>query len=72
MNSECVLPCPLFEGSEKRLAAELSFGAASPVEGLRALQRGQIDALLHQVCSFPRREVIGIDFDCQFLASVHS
>ena len=49
MDSESVLPCPLFEGSEKRLVAEFSFGAASPVEGLRALSRGQIDALLCQV-----------------------
>jgi len=50
MESESVLPCPLFEGSEKRLAAEFSFGAASPTEGLRALSRGQLDALLRQVC----------------------
>lgn len=49
MESESVLPCPLFEGSEKRLAAEFSFGAASPIEGLRALSRGQLDALLRQV-----------------------
>lgn len=49
LDSESVLPCPLFEGSEKRLVAEFSFGAASPVEGLRALSRGQLDALLCQV-----------------------
>ncbi|CAL8465714.1 g5250 [Coccomyxa elongata] len=48
MDSESVLPCPLFEGSEKRLVAGFSFGAASPVEGLRALSRGQLDALLCQ------------------------
>ncbi len=49
MESECALPCPLFEGSEKRLVAQFAFGAASPVEGLRALSRAQLDELLRQV-----------------------
>jgi hypothetical protein len=49
MDSECALPCPLFEGSEKRLVAEFAFGAASPIQGLRALSREQLDALLRQV-----------------------
>ena len=42
-------PCPLFEGSEKRLEAEFSLGGASPSSGLRALSRAQLDALLAQV-----------------------
>ena len=49
MESDFALPCPLFEGSEKRLVAEFAFGAASPVQGLRALSRGQLDELLQKV-----------------------
>ena len=46
---EVTHPCPLFEGSEKRIVAEFSLGAASPSRGLRALSRDQLDALLQQV-----------------------
>ena len=49
MAGETVHPCPLFEGSEKRIVVEFSLGAATPFNGLRALTRAQLDALMQQV-----------------------
>ena len=51
MGNETVHPCPLFEGSEKRIVVEFSLGAATPFNGLRAISRAQLDALMQQVCS---------------------
>lgn len=48
-DSEMNLPCPLFEGSEKRIEVEFGFGATAPVDGLRSLKREQLDALMSQV-----------------------
>ena len=48
-DSEMDLPCPLFEGSEKRIEVEFAFGAQAPVEGLRSLTREQLDSLMEQV-----------------------
>ena len=48
-DSEMNLPCPLFEGSEKRIEVEFAFGATAPVDGLRSLKREQLDALMSQV-----------------------
>ncbi len=43
-DSEMELPCPLFEGSEKRIEVEFAFGAKAPVDGLRSLSREQLDS----------------------------
>jgi len=43
-----VLPCPIFEGSEKRIEVDFSLGAASPADGLRSLTRAQLDDLMTQ------------------------
>jgi len=40
------LPCPAFEGSEKRLEIDFAPSAASPAAGLRALSREQLDGLM--------------------------
>lgn len=48
-DSEMNLPCPLFEGSEKRIEVEFAFGATAPVDGLRSLKREQLNALMSQV-----------------------
>lgn len=48
-DSEMVLPCPLFEGSEKRIEVEFTFGADTPVDALRSLTREQLDAFMSQV-----------------------
>ena len=50
-DSEMELPCPLFEGSEKRIEVEFAFGAKAPVDGLRSLTREQLDSLMSQVCA---------------------
>ncbi len=47
--SEMNLPCPLFEGSEKRIEVEFAFGATTPVDGLRSLEREQLNVLMSQV-----------------------
>ncbi len=49
--SEMELPCPLFEGSEKRIEVEFAFGAKAPIDGLRSLTREQLDSLMSQVCA---------------------
>lgn len=43
-----IFPCPVFEGSEKRISVSFrpAPGAAPPASGLRALSRPQLDALL--------------------------
>jgi len=41
-----VLPCPVFEGSEKRIEVDFSFSAKAPAKGLRALSREQLDELM--------------------------
>lgn len=55
MNEE-VFPCPVFEGSEKRISVTFAPGPASPDAGLRALLREQLDAMLDlaacQIVSF--------------------
>ena len=43
------LPCPGFEGSEKRLEVDFCFGADAPAGGLRTLTRPQLDGLLEKV-----------------------
>ena len=43
------LPCPGFEGSEKRLEVDFCFGSGSPPSGLRTLSRRQLDGLLEKV-----------------------
>ncbi len=43
------LPCPGFEGSEKRLEVDFSFGLGTPAGGLRTLARPQLDGLLQKV-----------------------
>ena len=48
-DSEMQLPCPLFEGSEKRIEVGFVFGAGTPVEGLRSLSRDQLDGLMTEV-----------------------
>ncbi len=48
-DSEMQLPCPLFEGSEKRIEVGFAFGAGTPVDGLRSLSRDQLDGLMSQV-----------------------
>ena len=48
-DSEMHLPCPLFEGSEKRIEVGFAFGASTPVNGLRSLSREQLDGLMSQV-----------------------
>jgi len=50
-DSEMELPCPLFEGSEKRIEVEFAFGAKAPVDGLRSLTREQLDSLMNQACA---------------------
>lgn len=46
---QTALPCPIFEGSEKRLEVDFYTGKYSPADGLRALSRAQLDSLLEQV-----------------------
>ena len=44
-----IFPCPVFEGSEKRISvnfAPLPGAAAPPAVGLRALSRPQLDSML--------------------------
>ena len=48
-DSEMQLPCPLFEGSEKRIEVGFAFGAGTPVDGLRSLSRNQLDGLMSRV-----------------------
>lgn len=43
------LPCPGFEGSEKRLEVDFCFGSGSLPNGLRTLSRRQLDGLLEKV-----------------------
>ncbi|KAK9821936.1 hypothetical protein WJX81_005453 [Elliptochloris bilobata] len=42
------LPCPGFEGSEKRLEVDFCFGPGTPPCGLRTLSRPQLDGLLEK------------------------
>ena len=57
-DSEMDLPCPLFEGSEKRIEVEFAFGAKAPVDGLRSLTREQLDSLMSQVCAQETRTLL--------------
>ena len=41
-----VFPCPVFEGSEKRISVTFAPGPGAPLGGLRALSRAQLDGLL--------------------------
>lgn len=41
-----VFPCPVFEGSEKRISVSFSAGTSTPPAGLRSLARHQLDAML--------------------------
>jgi hypothetical protein len=41
-----VFPCPVFEGSEKRISVTFSAGTSTPAAGLRSLTRTQLDAML--------------------------
>ena len=41
-----VLPCPVFEGSEKRIEVDFSFTAKAPANGLRSFTRQQLDELM--------------------------
>ena len=41
-----VLPCPAFEGSEKRIEVTFAAGPNTPSDGLRALTRNQLDQML--------------------------
>lgn len=44
-----IFPCPVFEGSEKRISvtfAPAPGAAAPPASGMRALSRAQLDAML--------------------------
>lgn len=67
------LPCPGFEGSEKRLEVDFCFGSGSPPSGLRTLSRRQLDGLLEKVPA--RLTQAGADGDmsesilCAFLHS---
>ena len=44
-----VFPCPVFEGSEKRISVTFSAGTSTPRGGLRCLTRTQLDAMLDLV-----------------------
>ncbi len=44
-----VFPCPVFEGSEKRISVSFSAGTSTPRGGLRCLTRTQLDAMLDLV-----------------------
>ena len=50
-DSEMELPCPLFEGSEKRIEVEFAFGSKAPINGLRSLTREQLNLLMNQACA---------------------
>lgn len=41
-----VVPCPVFEGSEKRIAVTFTAGPSTPAGGLRSLRRDQLDEML--------------------------
>jgi hypothetical protein len=41
-----ILPCPVFEGSEKRIEVDFSFTPKAPINGLRAFSRQQLDELM--------------------------
>jgi S-adenosylmethionine decarboxylase proenzyme len=41
-----ILPNPVFEGSEKRVEIDFVLSHASPLAGLRALSRSQLDELM--------------------------
>jgi hypothetical protein len=41
-----VFPCPVFEGSEKRIAVTFAPGPATPPAGLRTLSRVELDSML--------------------------
>ena len=41
-----IFPCPVFEGSEKRISVTFSAGTRTPAVGLRALTRTQLDTML--------------------------
>lgn len=60
---EQVFPCPIFEGSEKRISVTFAPAAATavpPATGMRALSRPQLDAMLDlaecQIVSFRSNE----------------
>lgn len=44
-----VMPCPVFEGSEKRLEVDFFNRQGTIAGGLRCLTRGQLDLLLEKV-----------------------
>ena len=49
VGSVMALPCPGFEGSEKRLEVDFYLGPGAPPCGLRTLSRAQLDGLLEKV-----------------------
>lgn len=49
VGSVMALPCPGFEGSEKRLEVDFCLGPGAPPCGLRTLSRAQLDGLLEKV-----------------------
>jgi len=49
MGQPKVMPCPVFEGSEKRLELDFLSGPSTAAGGLRCLSRSQIDMLLEKV-----------------------
>ncbi len=49
MHQPEVMPCPVFEGSEKRLELDFLSGPNTAEGGLRCLARAQIDMLLERV-----------------------
>ena len=49
MEQPKTLPSPVFEGSEKRLEVDFYTGPYTCTEGLRALDRLQLDGLLEKV-----------------------
>jgi ornithine decarboxylase len=63
-----ILPCPVFEGSEKRIEVTFAVSPSSPPEGLRALTRAQLDAMLDLASC----EIVSHKFNTHFDAYVLS
>lgn len=66
-----IFPCPVFEGSEKRISvnfAPLTGASAPPAAGLRALARAQLDAMLELAAC----EIVSVRNGSQFDAYVLS
>lgn len=66
-----IFPCPVFEGSEKRISVNftpMTSASAPPAAGLRALSRAQLDAMLELAAC----EIVSVRNGSQFDAYVLS